>query len=151
MGFFLIAVIVLTLPTVTSLLRPGIFKMHDDISVMRLFQMDKCFADGQLPCRWVPDMGFGYGYPQFNYYGPLPYYLQQGFHFLGLDFYSAVKLGFALSLLLGNLAMFYLGREFFGRWGGLLSAVAYGYAPYRALISIPAAPWERLGPLSSCR
>ncbi len=106
--------------------------MHDDISVMRLYQMEKCFQDGQIPCRWVPDMGFGYGYPQFNYYGPLPYYVQSIFHFFGLDLYSSVKLGFGLALILGNLAMFYLGRRFFGPWGGLIAATAYVYNPYRA-------------------
>lgn len=130
--FWPILVILITLPTVTSLLRPGIFQMHDDISVMRLMEMQKCFADGQIPCRWIPDMGFGYGYPQFEYYGPLPYYIQVVFNSLGLDLYSAVKLGFALALILGNIAMFYLGATFFGPFGGLVSAIAYGFVPYRS-------------------
>lgn len=42
---------------------------------MRVYQIDKCLHDGQIPCRWTPDLGQMYGYPLFNYYAPLPYYL----------------------------------------------------------------------------
>lgn len=106
--------------------------MHDDISVMRLMGMRECVDDLQIPCRWVKDMGFGYGYPQFNFYGPLPYYVGVIFNFLGFNLMDSVKIVFGLGLILGNLAMFYLGVNLFGNWGGLLSAVAYAYNPYRA-------------------
>lgn len=49
-----------------TLLKPGYFSMHDDMQAFRILQLDKCVADGQWPCRWVPDGGFGYGYPLFN-------------------------------------------------------------------------------------
>ncbi len=106
--------------------------MHDDMQAMRVFQMSKCIADGQIPCRWVPDMGYGYGYPQFSYYGPLPYYVMTLVHFLGVNLFTVVNLGFILSLLLGNIAMFLLGSEIWGGVGGILAALAYAYAPYRA-------------------
>jgi len=106
--------------------------MHDDMQAMRVYQLDQCLKDGQIPCRWVPDMGYQYGYPQFNYYGPTPYYIMEGFHLLGVGFLDSVKIGFVLALLLGNLAMFFLGKTLWGNWGGLLSAVLYAYAPYRA-------------------
>lgn len=106
--------------------------MHDDLQVMRIYQMELCFRAGQLPCRWVPDMGYRYGYPQFEYYGPLPYYLMTASRFVGLSLFSAMKLGFILPLLLGSLTMFLLAASLFGNWGGLLSAVAYSYLPFRA-------------------
>ncbi len=37
--------------------------------------MDQCLQEGQFPPRWVGFLGLGYGYPLFNYYAPLAYYL----------------------------------------------------------------------------
>ena len=129
---FLILVLVLSIPTFKGIIRPGYFSMHDDMQAMRIYQMDKCFQDGQIPCRWVPDMGYQYGYPQFNYYGPLPYYVMEFFHLSGVNLFDSVKIGFILALLLGNVAMFVLGKSIWGKWGGVLSALLYAYAPYRA-------------------
>lgn len=125
-------VIALTIPTFTALLRPGTFPMHDDLQAMRVNQMELCFKSFEFPCRWVPDMGYQYGYPQFEYYGPLPYYVMTASRFFGLPLLDSVKLGFILPLILGNLAMFLLASSLFGNFGGLLSALAYGYSPYRA-------------------
>ncbi|MGB6881820.1 MAG: hypothetical protein WBD86_00765, partial [Microgenomates group bacterium] len=50
----------------------GYFNMHDDLQMMRQLEMEKCFKDFQIPCRWVPDMGYGFGFPLFNFYPPLP-------------------------------------------------------------------------------
>ncbi|MGB9706548.1 MAG: hypothetical protein ACPLXP_00525 [Microgenomates group bacterium] len=116
-----------------SLTFPGYFSMHDDMQFMRIYQMDKCVKDGQIPCRWVPDLGFGYGYPLFNYYSPFPYYLGEIFHLLGFSIINSVKVLFGLGLVLSAIFMFFLAREFWGDLGGLLSAVFYIYAPYRAV------------------
>ncbi|KKU82560.1 MAG: hypothetical protein UY10_C0030G0001 [Microgenomates group bacterium GW2011_GWA2_47_8] len=106
--------------------------MHDDISVLRVYQMELCFKSFQIPCRWVPDMGYQYGYPQFEYYGPLPYYVMTAARLFQLPLFDSIKLGFILPLILGNLTMFLLASSLFGNFGGLLSALAYAYAPFRA-------------------
>jgi len=124
---------ILIIPTLSPLLKPGYFPMHDDISAMRLLEVDKCLKDGQIPCRWVPDMGFGYGYPQFNYYAPLPYYLMEVFHLGGLGFLDSVKAGFVLSIIFSSLGMYLLARSLWGKQGGVLAAVLYAYLPYRAM------------------
>jgi len=129
---WLVLVIALTLPTVTSLLRPGTFAIHDDMQGLRVSEMVKCLKDFQIPCRWVPNMGYAYGYPQYVYYGPLSYYVMSIANLLGLGVFDSVKLGFILALLLGNLSMFLLGNRLWGKWGGLLSALMYAYSPYRA-------------------
>lgn len=131
-SIYLLLVVVLSFFSFKSLLRPGYFPMHDDMQAMRVLQMDKCLKDGQIPCRWVPDMGYGYGYPQFLYYSPLPYYVMEGFHLAGLSVLDSVKAGFALSFILSGLTMFVLGKSLWGELGGLVSAVFYIYAPYRA-------------------
>jgi len=125
--------LILSIPTFSTLIRPGFFPMHDDISAMRLLEMDKCVKDGQIPCRWVPDMGFGYGYPQFNYYAPTPYYLMEVFHLGGLGYLDSVKAGFVINFVLSTLGMYLLGKSLWGRAGGFISALFYSYLPYRAM------------------
>lgn len=131
--FWLILVILLTIPSFTTLLQPGYFGMHDDLQIMRIFEMDKCIKDWQIPCRWVPDMGYGYGYPLFNYYPVMPYYLGEFIHLLGFSLIWSVKIIFILSFLISGITMFILGRKLWGNWGGLLSSLFYVYAPYHAV------------------
>ncbi len=132
--YFLIGVIIIFASFLASkdLFKPGYFPMHDDMQAMRVLQMDKCVKDGQIPCRWVPDMGYGFGYPQFIYYSPLPYYVMEIFHLGGFGILDSVKTGFVLSILFSGLTMFLLGRELWGNLGGVVSAVFYIFIPYRA-------------------
>jgi len=131
-GFILL--LVLIVPTSSWLFGSGYFNMHDDLQVMRIFEMVRCFNDNQIPCRWSPDMSNGYGQAMFNFYSTLPYYL--GFFYkliFGASYLGTVKFLFAFSLLAGALGMFLLAKEFWGYWGGLVSAVLYTYAPYHAV------------------
>lgn len=107
--------------------------MHDDLQIGRLYEMDLCFRDGQIPCRWVPDMGYGYGYPLFNYYPPLPYYFGELVHAAGFSFIDSTKAMFMISILISGILMFLFGRRLWGDWGGLLSGVLYIWAPYHAV------------------
>lgn len=125
-------ILVLSVFSFKSLLRPGYFPMHDDMQAMRVLQIDKCVKDGQIPCRWVPDMGYGYGYPQFIYYSPLPYYVMEIFHLGGMQIVDSVKAGIVLGFILSGLAMFLLGRSLWGNLGGLVSSIFYVFAPYHA-------------------
>lgn len=123
----------LSILTFSSLLRSGYFPMHDDMQAMRVLQMDKCIKDGQIPCRWVPDMGYGYGYPQFQYYSPLPYYVMEVFHLIGFSILDSVKIGFIIPTFIALLGMYLLAKELWGRWGGFLSSFLFIFAPYRAV------------------
>ncbi|HEY5601130.1 MAG TPA: 6-pyruvoyl-tetrahydropterin synthase-related protein [Patescibacteria group bacterium] len=122
-----------TAPAVSAIAQKGYFPMHDDLQAMRQLQMDKCFSDGQIPCRWVPDMGYGYGYPLFNYYPPFPYYLGEAIHLLGFSFLDTIKVLYILVFLTSGFAMYLLAKEFWGRLGGIVSAVFYVWAPYHAV------------------
>ena len=110
----------------------GYFSHHDDLQVMRIFEIRKCFSDFQLPCRWVPDMGYGNGFPLFNYYGPLPYYLGGLVSYL-LGYINSVKFIFFISLVFAGISMYLLGKEVFGKAGGFIAGTLYLLAPYRAL------------------
>src|SRR3972149_11780083 len=82
-----------------TLLPSGYFNMHDDLQMMRQLEMEKCFLGLQVPCRWVPDMGYGFGFPLFNYYPPLPYLIGQVFRFVGVSFVNTAKDLFLLSFI----------------------------------------------------
>lgn len=129
----LVVLFLLIIPAFQDLLHPGFFPMHDDLQVFRLFQVDKCFHDGQLPCRWVPDAGFGYGYPLMEFYPPMPYYPMEILVLLGFGFFWPVKIIFALAFIFSALGMYLLAKEFFGPWGGLIASVLYTYSPYHSV------------------
>jgi len=126
-------VVILTVPSFTTLLQPGYFGHHDDLQIMRIYQMDKCIKDGQIPCRWVPDMGYGYGYPLFNYYPVMPSYLGELINLMGFSLVWSVKIVFLLSLIVSGITMFLLARALWGNLGGLAASLFYVYAPYHAV------------------
>lgn len=130
---WLVLLVLLSIPSFSTLLQPGYFGMHDDLQIMRIYQMDLCFKDLQIPCRWIPDMGYGYGYPLFNYYPVIPYYLGEFIHALGFSLIWSVKIVFILSFLVSSISMFFLGKFLWGKLGGLISALFYLYAPYHAV------------------
>ena len=130
---YLILTLLLSLFAVGPLMQPGYYwGAHDARShVYFLFEFDKSIQDGILWPRWGPDWGFGYGYPFWNIYGPLAYFVGEGVHLLGFDFVSAVKVVFALSALGSGAAMYLFVRRLLGPRAGLVAGLVYVYAPYR--------------------
>lgn len=125
--------LVLTLSLFWPLFASPYFTHHDDVQVIRLFEMDKCFKDHQVPCRWVPDLGGLYGYPIFNYYAPLPYYFGELIYSLSGSLMFSAKVMFGFSFLGAYIFMYLLGRKLWGKTGGGLSAIFYSFAPYHAV------------------
>lgn len=117
----------------TLLFQKGYFNMHDDLQMMRQLEMEKCFMDGQIPCRWVPDMGYKYGFPLFNFYPPLPYLVGHVVRQFGFAFTDTAKILFAMSIIASGVGMYFLAKEFFKRSGGVVAAVFYIWAPYHAV------------------
>ncbi len=130
--YFLIGLI-LTLILLWPLFTAPYFTHHDDVQVIRVYEMDKCFKDGQIPCRWVPDLGGLYGYPIFNYYAPLPYYFGELIYLLTGSLLISAKVMFAFSFLAAYVFMYLLAAKLWGKMGGALSAIFYSFAPYHAL------------------
>lgn len=116
-----------------SLIQSGFFSMHDYQQIARLQQLHISLIAGQFPVRWVPDLGFGYGYPLFDFYPPFVYYLGELFHLAGLGYIDSIKLIWFVALLGSGFSMYLLSKKFFGRFGGLTSALFYVYAPYHAV------------------
>src|SRR3989344_4725599 len=107
---FLIIALLVGLMTSIALFKGDYFSHHDDLQVMRVFEMRKCLIELQIPCRWVPDMGYGYGYPLFNYYSATPYYLGALFSFV-FGYIFSVKLLFLTTIVLASVGTFLLVQE----------------------------------------
>ena len=130
---FLLLIFILSIPSFIRLVRPGIYTTQD-FHYFRLVEFDKCVRDLQIPCRWAPDAGYGYGEPLFNFYGQAPYFLGEIPHLIGISKIDSLKLLFALSLVGSSLAMFVFARRLWkSSLGGFISALVYLYAPYRAV------------------
>ena len=116
-----------------QLLRPGHYTMHDDLQVMRVFQMRQCLNDGQIPCRWAANMGFEYGQPLFNFYSAFPYYLGGLINLIGFSSIATVKILFLLSLIVSGVFSYLLAQKYFSKTAALVASIAYLTAPYHAL------------------
>lgn len=129
----LLILLVVSYFSIRPLFISGFFPIHDDTQVARVFEMGKALKDGMFPVRWVSDLGYGYGYPIFNFYAPLAYYVGGVFVLLGLNALDATKMMMGFGVMLSAIFMYFLAREFWGKMGGLLSAVLYLYFPYHAV------------------
>ncbi|MBF0490758.1 MAG: hypothetical protein HQL15_09140 [Candidatus Omnitrophica bacterium] len=92
--------------------------------------MKACLGHGQWMVRWVPDLYFGYGYPVFNFYPPVFYMLGALIADLGIGIVMAFNVSMFIVFFLSGCTMYLFARELWGREGGLISAMAYMFAPY---------------------
>lgn len=86
--------------------------------------------DDALYPRYSSALAYGYGAPLFTYFSPAAYYLPRTLHLFGVPFQSAWLWSMVLYLWLALGGAYALGRTLTTRWGGLLAAVSYLYAPY---------------------
>lgn len=129
----LIIVFAFSLLVLTPLFKEGLYSMHDDQQVARLFLYDQALKTGQLPPRWVDKLGFGFGYPLFIFYPPLVYIIGEMFHLIGFGYIDSIKIVFFLSISLSGISMYALSRYLFGNFAGVIGSIFYILVPYRAL------------------
>jgi uncharacterized membrane protein len=131
----LILVLVLSVFAWAPLVGPAYFLHAHDAphSIFFLNQFDQALRDGVLYPRWGVDFALGYGYPLFDIYSSLAFYVAEAFHLLGVGLTGAIKLTYAMAFVLSGLTMYAFGKRVLGRRAGVLAAVVYMYAPYRLL------------------
>lgn len=127
-----ILLFVLIVPLFIALIRPGFFPMQDDLQAFRVQQMVECLKDFQIPCRWIPDMGYQYGYPQFNFYPPSVFYLGGILNLLGIQVIDTVKILFILGFVLSAFTMYLLLKTLLGEYPAFVGAMLYSVVPYKA-------------------
>lgn len=113
------------------LTRPGLPRDTDaELHVFRAAQLGEALRGGAGYVRWAPDLWYGYGYPIFNYYSPLTYYLANLLALFGLNIVNAVKAVFILGWLGAAAGIYVFVRGNWGERAGILAATAYVFSPY---------------------
>ncbi len=130
---FYVIVILISVLSFTALFNPGFFPIHDDEQVGRLFELNYSLESGHFPPRISQNLGFGYGYPFFNFYPSFVYYVAEVFVLTGFGYISSIKIMIALGFILSGVFMFLFSKEYLGKYGGLLAATLYIYAPYHSV------------------
>ena len=125
---------IITVPAFIRILNNQYFSMHDDQHIVRLYLLDQGLRQGYLYPRWVDGLGFGFGYPLYNFYPPLVYYLAESFHLLGFSLIWSIKLVFIFGFYLGAVGIYLLVKKLTNRISGFLSATLYTYFFYHAVL-----------------
>ncbi|MBC7261588.1 MAG: hypothetical protein H5T63_06210, partial [Chloroflexi bacterium] len=60
--------------------------------LVRLHQLVSLLRAGVFPPRWMPDAAYGFGYPFFNFYAALPYYVAALLKLIGFGHLWSLKL-----------------------------------------------------------
>ncbi|MFN3762575.1 MAG: 6-pyruvoyl-tetrahydropterin synthase-related protein, partial [Anaerolineae bacterium] len=102
------------------------------LHLLRVVQIDHLWSQGIFYARLAPDMGWGFGYPVFNFYPPLSYYIALLIARLGFGITPGVRLAQALTFLLAGVGVYLLARDFFREEAALVAGIAAMYAPYVA-------------------
>jgi hypothetical protein len=122
---------------------PGVVNTGDSaFLLMRLHQLVVNLQGGVFPVRWMPDAAYGLGYPFFNFYASLPYYVAGLFNLLGDVLSPSKGDGYIWSLKLTQILGFAAATTFAyllakriwtSRTAALLTALAYTYAPFHLI------------------
>ena len=102
-----------------------------ELHIFRLHELSYLVRGGELYPRWAPNFYHGYGYPIFNYYAPLTYYLALPLELLPrIDAVAASKAVLVGGMLLAGLGLYGFVRDNWGRRAGYVAAALYVYSPY---------------------
>ena len=98
--------------------------------LQRVYELALNLRQGIFPARWMPDAAYGLGYPFFNFYAALPYYLAAGLNVLAVDLLVAIKLTQTIGMAAAGVAMWLWLRDRLPGAGPVFSAIAYILAPF---------------------
>ncbi|MGC9467078.1 MAG: hypothetical protein ACP5HS_00670 [Anaerolineae bacterium] len=114
---------------------PGIVNTRGGGDSPFLLQRTVAMADnlrhGALPPRWMDHAAYDLGYPFFNHYAALPYYVSGGLMLLGVNVLSAIQSTQTLGFILAAVTMgLWAGEVFTKPSARLLAVAAYTFAPF---------------------
>ncbi|MBN1399912.1 MAG: hypothetical protein JXA74_03685 [Anaerolineae bacterium] len=134
-GYLLLALVLSLVAAAPLLAGPGIVNTRaggdSPFLLQRVHQLTANLRQGVLLARWMPDAAYGLGYPAFNYYAALPYYVAALLNWAGVGLLWGIKLTQALGFLLAGGAMYALARALrVSRLGATLASATYTFAPF---------------------
>lgn len=99
--------------------------------LLRVYELRENLRAGVVPARWMPHAAYGLGYPFFNYYASLPYYLAAALSLAGAGVLWAIKLTQFVGFLAAAAAIYALANELLDdQAAAFLAAAAYTFAPF---------------------
>ena len=102
--------------------------------VQRVQQLSENLRVGVFPVRWVPDAAYGLGYPFFNFYAAMPYYIASLLQLAGAGVLWGIKLTQTLGFVLAGLGMYLLAYRVTPRKSAaLLASAVYTFAPFHLI------------------
>lgn len=130
----LLAVMLLSIFSYSVLFQKGFYYAMDDIQVRRIDETRREMKNLTFPIRWISGLSHDFGYPLFNFYSPLPYYIGGLVSAInGKDSVGAAKVTIILGFILSTVFMFLLGKELFGNVGGIVTSLFYNYSPFHSV------------------
>lgn len=129
---FLVALLICLLAVWPLISRASLPEGTDaELHIFRLHELSYLIRGGEFYPRWAPNFYHGYGYPIFNYYAPLTYYLALPLDLLpSVDATLASKVVLVTGMLLAGLGLYGFVRDNWGRRAGYVGAALYVYSPY---------------------
>ncbi len=114
---------------------PGVVNTGDSAFLLtRLHQLVLNLRGGVFPVRWMPDAAYGLGYPFFNFYASLPYYVAGLLNLLGFGYTWSLKLTQVLGFAAATTFSYLLAKHLWNsKAAALLTALAYTYAPFHLI------------------
>lgn len=100
------------------------------LHLYRIVALDELIRGGVLFSRWLPNLAFGYGYPIFQYYPPLPHYTGVLFTLAGLTPVTALSIAFVIASCLAVCGVYLWTRDLLAEHWAFAAAAAYAFAPY---------------------
>jgi hypothetical protein len=117
-----------------SVLRSGTYESGDlSINVVKTIAFSDNLREGNLIPRWAGESNATYGYPNFIFAYPLPYYLASLFHYIGFSFLSSVKLVLIFSFLLSGIFMYKFLSKLVNPPSAFMGSIAYLFTPYHLI------------------
>ncbi|MBN1261954.1 MAG: hypothetical protein JXB35_14845, partial [Anaerolineae bacterium] len=99
--------------------------------LQRTLEMAENLRHGSFPARWMSHAAYDLGYPFFNHYGALPFYLSGGLTALGISPLLAIQATQTLGFVLASVFMLLWARRLFHNPAAvLLATTAYTFAPF---------------------
>ena len=119
---------------IISIFRQGSYESGDlTINMAKLMSFYSALSEGQLIPHWAGELNATYGYPNFIFAYPLPYYLGSLYHFFGLSFLNSLKLVLITSYISSGLAMYFWLKNHVSERFAFVGAIFYLFAPYHLI------------------
>lgn len=133
--FEALLIFIITIPSFFALFEAPYFSMHDNQHMARLYLLDQGIGQGHIYPRWVDTLGFGFGYPLFNFYPPFIYYIALLFRLFDASYIWSIKLMLIVGFFLAAYGSYLFVKRLVGKTYGFLASVLYTYFFYHAVLA----------------